>query len=93
MPSASSGKKNPFPSLLPPGIRSSGCGSGRSLPTLILQPAIGYIFDIYISPAQCVKYSCGRTYNNNSSNTNIGIFGQKYNKQDLLGVTFNASFP
>jgi hypothetical protein len=62
MPSASSGKKNPFPSLLPPGIRSSGCGSGRSLPTLILQPAIDYIFDISISPAQCVKYSCGRKY-------------------------------
>jgi hypothetical protein len=31
--------------------------------------------------------------NNNSSNTNISIFGQKYNKQDVLGVTFNASFP
>jgi len=49
MPSASSGRKNPFPSLLPPGIRSSGCGSGRSLFTSMLQPAIDYILRYFRS--------------------------------------------
>jgi len=40
IPSAPSGRLNPFPSLLPPGIRSSGCGSGRSLFIAILHPEI-----------------------------------------------------